>query len=366
MITSMRVENFKGFERLELPDVARLTLIGGRNNVGKTSLLEAIFLFYDIGNPGLFLRHLAWRGIETSSAEPDVLVAPTFHDFDTGRDIHIAVKDDIYRAEMDVHFNPSYPKKSISIDLASMGNIPQVRTDPASFLSYSLDIHYRVDAFSDQTVSLVVKQSPTNLNIQFESAPTNVFPEAMRRGAIFLPLRTKIDPGEDAVRFGQVDIEKRSDKVLELLRILEPNLVGLSSVTLPQKSVLYADIGMPRKIPVAYMGDGMNRLLSLILAIATAKNGIVLVDEIDAGIHHSVMEKVWEGICGAVREFNCQLIATTHSYECVQMAHAGTLHAHASQEFRYVRLDRLDSGVVAKTYTHEVLGAALEHGWEVR
>ena len=55
--------------------------------------------------------------------------------------------------------------------------------------------------------------------------------------------------------------------------------------------MMYADIGMERKIPVALVGEGMSRLLSIILAIATAKNGIVLIDEVDAGIHHSRMAK---------------------------------------------------------------------------
>ncbi|HEY4033525.1 MAG TPA: AAA family ATPase [Ktedonobacteraceae bacterium] len=110
----------------------------------------------------------------------------------------------------------------------------------------------------------------------------------------------------------------------------------------------------------------MSRLLSIILAIATAKNGVVLIDEVDTGIHHSRMPKIWEGICKAARAFNCQVFATTHSYECLQAAHIGIAQANMDRDFRYIRLDRHEQETVAKTYTYEVLGAALARRWEVR
>ncbi len=368
MITSMHVENFKCFERLDLPDVSRVTLIGGRNNIGKTCLLEAIFMFYDNADPSMFIRHLAWRGIAASSADPDTLVAPAFRDFNVDHQIKITISDGIYHGTMVVKFNPSHTQKTISIDLADSSNTNlQVRTDQEASISYALDIHYQIDGQPERKTSLVVRQSPTSLNIQFDPHPISSFPEGMMHGAVYLGLQVKVPSGENVGRFGQLDVEKRIDQIIAFLKVLEPNLEGLSAVTLlHQQPIVYADIGLNRKIPVAYMGDGMNRLLSIILAIATTKNGVVLIDEIDAGIHHSIMAKVWEGICRAARQFNCQIIATTHSYECVQAAYDGVAQAEMAREFRYIRLDRVDTAIEGKTYTHEILGAALEHGWEVR
>jgi len=130
--------------------------------------------------------------------------------------------------------------------------------------------------------------------------------------------------------------------------------------------MMYADIGMSRKIPMAFLGGGMSRLLSIILAIAKVKNGIVLIDEVDAGIHYSHMPKVWEGISKAAREFNCQIFATTHSYECLQAAYNGIAQADMAREFRYTRLERDEQETIAQTYTHDVLGAAMSRGWEIR
>ena len=82
MITRLVIEGFKGFEHLEIPRLSRVTLLGGRNNVGKTSILEALFMFSDRLNPQMILRQFAWRGIETVSLDPESMWAPVFYDYD--------------------------------------------------------------------------------------------------------------------------------------------------------------------------------------------------------------------------------------------------------------------------------------------
>jgi predicted ATPase len=171
---------------------------------------------------------------------------------------------------------------------------------------------------------------------------------------------------EDANRFGLLDVLGRQDRVVDFLRVLEPRLRGLSSVALGDQSLVHGDIGIGRKIPVAFMGDGMARAMSLVLAIATTEQGIVLLDEAENGIHHHVMAKVWESVARAAQEFDCQLVATTHSYECLQAAAIGLAAANMREEFRYVRLDREGEDIVAKTYTHAMAEAAFERGWELR
>jgi len=369
MIKKLNLQNFKSFGNLDLSDLSRITLVGGRNNIGKTSLLESIFFFYDLGDPSFLIRLQAWRGLDAFSVDADTLAAPIFRDFDKGRQIKIELQEDIYHGEMNVAFVSSLAQKSIDVTLTEGNTLAQQLSPEQSMLiSYALDIQYKIDGQKDLQTRLTVKQSPTNLNIQFEPGLTSGFPEGMARGAAFFGLRTKSDPGEDAVRFGQLDIiPGKVNQIVDLLKILEPSLLSLSSVAVhPQKSIIHADIGMGRKIPVAYMGDGMSRLLSILLAIAAIKRGIILIDEIDAGIHYSVLPKIWEGICRAAREFQCQIIATTHSYECLRAAYEGASLANASSEFRYIRFDQKDKEIVAKPYTHKVLGAALEEGWEVR
>jgi AAA15 family ATPase/GTPase len=370
-IREIKLSNFKQFEHVDLPGFSRITLLGGRNNTGKTSLLEAIFLFYDRVNPNMFFRHMGWRGLDAISPDAETSIAPVFRNYILEQKISLSVLDDTDREGLEITFNPSYVQKSIVINLPSNEDKNQLmKTDQTLSTSYAVDITYKKDGIKDTKVHLVVRLGPTSLNVQFEPESPEEYANLgiKLKRAIFIGARMKTDPNEDAVRFGQLDIEGKQELVLQFLKIIEPNLLGLSSIALPQKSLIYADVGLGRKIPIVYMGDGVSRLLSIILAIATTKNGIVLIDEVDCGIHYSVMTNVWEGITRAAREFNCQVIATTHSYECLQAAAEGTARAGLAEDFSYIRLDRIqkDKEVVAKIYSNDVLSAALGRGWEVR
>jgi len=113
------------------------------------------------------------------------------------------------------------------------------------------------------------------------------------------------------------------------------------------------------------MGDGMSRLASLILAIGNAKNGVVLVDEIENGFHHRVMAKVWRAIAKAARRFNCQLFATTHSLECIASAHKA-FSKEESYDLLVHRLDRTDDKVSATTFGQDELDVAFEMKMDIR
>ena len=106
----------------------------------------------------------------------------------------------------------------------------------------------------------------------------------------------------------------------------------------------------------------MTNLARLVFAMSSAKDGVVLVDEIENGFHHSVLKKVWTVIERAAEQFNVQVFATTHSYECVTAAQA----ALKTDNLRYLRLDVVDSKVRCVTYTPEAIEAAIRHDLEVR
>ena len=106
-------------------------------------------------------------------------------------------------------------------------------------------------------------------------------------------------------------------------------------------------------------------LSSLILAIADAENGIVLIDDIDHGLHTSVLEGVWQSISRVSREFNTQVFATTHSWECVVAAHEA-FSKDLAYDFRLHRLDRVNGDIKAVTYEQEELESAIGLQWEVR
>jgi hypothetical protein len=188
-------------------------------------------------------------------------------------------------------------------------------------------------------------------------------PDALRRASMFLPARQRVDHGFLAQVFTALRVERRQGRLIGALQHLEPSLSNVELGYLGDPE-LHADTGGPRLVPLSLLGEGMNRLAELILGLSHLTGGVLLVDEIENGLHHSVMPKVWAAIADAATELDVQVFATTHSYECVEAA----VEAMGEDEglLLYHRLDRIDGEISSVTYEPDVLRAAFETYLEVR
>lgn len=359
MIKTIQIKHFKGLLDTSISGLSRVNLIGGQNNVGKSSLLEALFLFHDRVNPEMVLRQFAWRGVNAVQFSPDAMWGPIFTNYDMNHPIEISLLDSKKQREtMKVGLNRKYLRKSIQVQSSGKSKQTQeIQTSQGAEPLVALDIEYSTDGKIKQSSHLTLQANTLGIEIDFALAGA--------KQLVYLLANQRTNPQEDAIRFGQLDVVGKQDMLLEFLKIIEPRIRSLSSIAMGNISLVHADIGLSRKIPLVYMGDGMSRLFSIISSIATSENGILLIDEIENGIHYSVMPKIWEGIAKASRQFNCQVFATTHSYECLTAAHQGCAGEYAA-DLSYIRLDKVASGITAKNYSPEMLGAAIERGWEVR
>ncbi len=106
-------------------------------------------------------------------------------------------------------------------------------------------------------------------------------------------------------------------------------------------------------------------MLSMAIAITQCKDGVLLVDEIDTGLHHTVMADMWKLIYGAARELNVQVFATTHSQDCVQ-----SLSKVCVKDGRHehkITLKRIEVGKRrAVPYSEEEIIVAAKENIEVR
>jgi AAA15 family ATPase/GTPase len=122
--------------------------------------------------------------------------------------------------------------------------------------------------------------------------------------------------------------------------------------------------GASRTRDIHLMGEGMEKLLNLILAIAICKGGCVFLDEFENGLHYSGVAKIWEAVAKALRKYDCQLITSTHSYECLRAAFEG-LAGH-QEDFRYIRLDRKADEITAKLFNYAMISEAIKTSLEIR
>jgi hypothetical protein len=170
---------------------------------------------------------------------------------------------------------------------------------------------------------------------------------------------------EQAQRFGKLQKIGRQEDLLRMLKLVEPRLRSLATVVVGEEPILHGDVGAGTLIPLPEMGDGIVRLADLALVIREAAHGIVLVDEIENGIHYSALENVWKALGQAAREQDVQLFATTHSFECIAAAHRAFSEGD-DYDLRLIRLERVKEKTRAVAYDREVLEAAIEADMEVR
>lgn len=122
--------------------------------------------------------------------------------------------------------------------------------------------------------------------------------------------------------------------------------------------------GIQQPVPLRLLGDGATRLFALALTVANCRDGIVLIDEAENGIHHAIQADMWRLVLAAAAATNVQVIATTHSWDCA----AGFARAAVDVESQGVlfRLDQHAGGLDAVRYSERDLEVAADQRIEVR
>lgn len=355
MIKSAKLNNFKLFESLTIDNISQVTLIGGKNNVGKTSVLEAFFTFFDRGNPEVTLRQMSWRGVNVVPVTPENMWAPIFKDFEMSAPIDIRMFEEKRRERLRINLNTKF-KKPLKIHHPDhTGGPAKIKTDQQVTPVIALDFTYYVNGRQKDLTHIVLDQGHIGMHVESLSKS---------KRAVFFPSGMR-NPNEDAERFGQIDIKGDTEDVIEALKIMEPRLTSLTPIPQANISIMHGDIGLKRKVPVPFMGEGTARLLSIIVAIADTKNGIILVDEIENGLHYSVLPDVWKAIFQMSEKYNCQVLLTTHSFEAIKSLQE-TLLSDEKKRCSYIRLDRVEDEIVPKYYDPDMLLSAFEQNWEIR
>lgn len=346
MYSSIRVKGLRCFDDLQLNDLALVNLVVGQNNVGKTTLLEAVFLHSGQTNPELAFRLQRYRGMEGpyqfgTEAPWNVL----FHQLDRSRLLEISGVDT--------------ESKSRVVRLTAMDEDASTRELGEGDSSYvrepRLELTF-IDGKQQSRYKLVLKEG----NLEVDEHP----PPAYR--CIFVFARERAGGGaDDAQRFSSLSVHRQVDPVIDAMKIVEPRLVNLTVNVYLGLPTIFADIGLPQLLPIQVLGDGLRRVLSIMTSISVCRGGVVLVDELDAGLHHSILTPFWKAIFVLASRLDVQVFATTHSHECLLAARKAATEFTADL-FRMHRLDRVGDRIEAVTYDREALDGAIAADLEVR
>ena len=331
MYKRVHIKNFRGLRELMIDDLGRVNLIVGENGVGKTSLLEAIWLLLNAGESVQSVSFDEVRGGRFAALTADENWPLLFHRLDLGEQVSIVVRE-------------------------ADGLKTSLQLGPGRSRSYW---YRQADPTMGKTPAIREAQEPYSAGNSTPDFPHGVFVSTHREASLM----------DLAVRFlTTIGPAKIGDLVRDLQRVL-PSLRGLDLDFGPKEDgppVIVADVGLARPLPLPLLGDGVAHLLEVLLAVHFAASGVALIDEVESGLHHQNLVAMWEAINRASFERNTQVFATTHSWECIDAAISAFAESHPS-DFRLHRLEKDDAGTVrAVTFSHNQAHAALDLNLEVR
>lgn len=322
MFQTLKLNGYRGFESYALGNLTRVNLLVGKNNCGKTSILEAINLLVSGGNPFVLEQSASRRGEVNLQDEvdgqfrreiiPEISHLFFGHSFGSGAQFSLASDS---------------ASGSLSIDIIDFDDImdeqrslfeDEMGSSPVLGLRIKTNTHDEYPVFPiAEDGSLSHPRSSRYRRWWIQNKLENPTIEFLTPDSLYADTMREI--------WDKVLIEGRESDVIDAMRILEKDLTsihfltGSSSRRLSGRAgVLLGFNGSGKRVPLGSHGDGMRRLLALSLSLIQTKHGFLLIDEIDTGLHWTIMEEMWHLIVNVARQSNVQVFATTHSYDCIQ------------------------------------------------
>jgi len=377
---NLSIQRFRGLKNLTIDRLAQINLLIGKNGAGKSTVLEALWLHSNptqslITRVDLF-RTFSW---ETQGISRAILPwRHLFYGYEVQEPITISGQANSrtwtvrvrQATEADV---AAFVQKNLSTLQASfLGSIPTNQIDSSDKLNVSQ---------SKDTLNPLNVGRPSLLLVEFqaEDGEQNVTGMITTAGGILSASPVSNDPiilaalltpatryvDETVVRFGRIDQENKLERVLKFVCILEPGLKRLSAIPRSGGGTnIFADIGQKELVPVQLMGGGFLSILAFAILTADLEGGLILIDEIENGVHYSALKALWKGFYELCLETGAQVIATTHSLECIEAARA----VIPEEAFLVHRIDRnMKSGRVrVESLDAGMLQSASDMGLEVR
>ncbi len=357
-IENIKFKNFKCFKELDIKNLKRINLISGKNNIGKTSFMEGLELFLS----------------SKDSYEVILNIYKMVKRRQSNRQSARVLEFDI------MHDNASIMEINSTMDKLVIEYFDKVvkKVDQQSRMVEYMD----VNSFSKQNLfgsdELITAQEP-GLKI-FYSGEERIFPlERVMTERIGMVRRTQedkkkpvnyvasstTDEKEIAIYYGKlVDLNK--EKYLdESLSLFDDNISALKQKVTDRDVVL--ELGLKNRdtpILLSSLGDGINRYIAILCAIWASKDGYLFIDEIENGIHYTNYKKLWKIIFEASKMANCQIFATSHSKECIEVFN----DLNKDDEGIYLEFYKNEkNGLISvKERDSEQLNYALTHNREVR
>lgn len=366
---NLSIKGYKNIERLSLKNLGQVNLFTGKNNTGKSSLLEAIAIHVSRYKVGFILDILEARGEWPSLKSPDegVLLRALSSLFQdrayTSRIIVTEQLEDIENV-----------RTGVEICFVSLNSIPQIEGRNLVYERFAEHedggdgISFLDSEVALQISDLSLMESPSIYPLRRFRQGSRMFSwggEQVSERVQWVGAKG-LSVSELGVLWDQVVLTDLEEYVVRGLQIIEPSIRRVSFVEVGrQRRAVVRLNGYSDVMPIQSMGDGINRILTIILATVNSANGVLLIDEFENGLHHTVQRQLWDIIYQLSEVLNIQVFATTHSTDCIA-AFEDVLNQREQVSGKLIRLERTESGIQTVEFDSKELEIATDNHIEIR
>ena len=373
-IESITLEQFRAFRELTIRGLGRVNLITGKNNTGKSSVLEGVRLLANSAALNVIYDILRHREENVEEAEEEWHSAAP------------AAPESLFQVVSGLfHGFPRVSEAPQPIAISTSGrSSPMNMTMRLGWLAEERDSAGKYRLVPQQPSLLGESEGIPALIIKTQEGTRNLPLE--RFGGYLYPTRRDLSESSNGTRmpcifvspyggegtgmlgplWDKIALSDREKDVVEALRIIDPQISAVSMVGSTRRrptAIVRADnIGRP--IPLRSFGDGLNRLFGIILSLVNARGGLLLVDEFENGLHHTVQLDVWRTIFQLAQTLDIQVFATSHSWDAVEAFQKAA--AEAPEEGVLIRLARRGEDVIPTVLSENELSIATRDQIEVR
>ncbi len=345
MFKKLQILNFRGIKNLEMNNISNFNLIVGSNNSGKSTILESLFLLTGFSNSSLPLKLNSFRGL-------DIIGVIGWKSFFRNLDSNNLIKINANLKDK------SKRELSIKPHMISTENI----SANAPTLSSTTSLEINGLEFSGKISNGKINKFKSVTYLDTENPQkkiTNKFPLNYNEIKKGVWISTKTINNDLKRKFDQIQISKRKSTLIPIFQKIEPRL---KDIFLGEDGI-YIDLNLDSLVPLQLMGDGLIKILAIILAIIDVENGIIFIDEIENGLYYKSQSILWEAIIKTAEEYNVQVFATTHSMENIK-AFSNVLNSKKSGSL--YRIENENNSHNLSYFSQEEIKDFIENNWEMR
>lgn len=403
MLRDLTILNYRCFEDFQIDGLEQVNLFVGNNNSGKTSLLEAIYLLVN-------------KNKEQALSET-ILNRIDF--FDSNEKSYYAADNIFYNYKLDLSFpgiaiyqsnnhgiGISLDQKFNSLNYFNLeiNDFSEAKDLWKKLLNSSIEVLYSISRESniveatiyglrtkleqefnlkldeDESRGVInsIRRSIRKFNkicstennyiaIEREKIINDILPYDKQPQQYSFVAANKISFNKLAILWDSISLTVKEELVTKAIQILDKNTIKIDFPSQRNSNLIRIKLkNQDNPVPLSNMGEGMYRILALAMSLVTSENGVLLVDEIETGLHYEAQTDMWRLILETAKELNVQVFATTHSWDCIAAYQEALSQVEDQSIGKLFRLDSKYGKLRAVEYNAEDLDIAVRNSIEVR